>query len=376
MGRYVAMMCGVVALLWCAPVMAQSVTVTDAITQAQQSSDESMRGLAMLKSRGASVMDVLVMESLPKGGTSAELAITFKGYTLRYPIKLTQSTTPMSCGQSGWTVSWSPDEAYTNALLNVVSSGALPAHDPTVEHPEWYAMARLPALPLVVTAQKIFTPYGKIDWSELEQDVDPAAPGAEVMPPAALVQHGRRWILDYLEDEQGAAGVDIIADARLSWQQLNRLIFGVSSLGLYKVYLVLAGESESLRVLESAAPVFGSLPGVDKPVPLVLGYYKVRDASKGALTHGWRVSQGKAMLSEPDACNPEMSFCTSDVAGFTQRFTTIVERMRAKKPENPQYAMFASTREVTLGDAVVFLQHAGAALGIPQSRVFIGYIKR
>ncbi len=375
MMRYGAVCCGLMVSLSSIPVWAESPTMMEAIEVASSSGVASMKGLATLESRGARVTDVLVVESLPKGGIGAEVLVTFKGHRLRYPIKLATSPAPEgSCGQGSWTVTWTPDEAYANALLNVATSGAMPEYDASANLPEWHTMPRQPALPLVVTQSAIFTPYGKIAWSEL--DLDPSSPQAEVMPPEALVQHTRTWINDYLEDEQGAAGVDIVADARLGWQELNRVIFGVSSMGLYKVYLMLSADDDTLHVVESAAPVFGSMPGVEKPVPLVLGYYPVKDETSGEFTHGWRVSQGKAVLSDEGACADEMSFCTADVATFSTRFTELVARMRAKKPENPRYAMFASTRETTLGAAMAFLQHAGAALGIPQGRVFIGYIQR
>lgn len=346
---------------------AQQSTITKTVEEAMTSGDHA--GIKELSSRGAKIKEVLSVEHLPKGGVAAELLVEFKGKSLRYPVKLMRTATHERCDKDvmGWQVTQAPDKAFTSALLNVLTSGQLP--QTTADLPAWTKETRLPALPVVVTQSSIFTPYGKIAWSVLEQEIDPASPMAEVAPPQELVKHSQRWVNDFLEEEPGAAAVDLVLDRRISWQLLNRTIFGVSSVGLYRLNLI-TETSDGFNTLAASAPVFGSLPGVEKPVPLVLGYYPVGE------NHGWRVSQGKAVLHEDDSCDAEMSFCTTSEQAFIEKFGALSKRMRAKKPTNPSFATFATTKDVTVEQAVVFWQHAAVALGILERRIFLSYIKR
>lgn len=350
------------------------------------STSAELAGLRALKERGAAISDLLTVEHLPSGGVAAEVLVTFKQRALRYPVKFERTEIIASqqdgctlaredlSTRGGWRVSFAPSEAFTSAFLNVITSGALPPVDTSRESAleAWHAVARLPALPVVVTQKTIFTPYGKFAWSEMEDEIDPSSPSAEVQPPQALVKQTRRWTNEFLEGERGAAAVDLVMDGRASWQQLNRVVFGVSSMGLYRLSILLSEGEKGLRVLEASAPVFDVLKLEGGTPPLVLGYYPLRQGTP----HGWRVSQGQSILKEPDTCDEEMSFCTDDVAAFYTRFEALAARMRSKKPENPSFATFATTRDVTLSEALLFWQHAGAALGLPSRRVFISYIKR
>lgn len=388
-----ALLCGILALPATAQESSMSRDTTSATTMElalahamNSSTQKELAGLRTLKERGAVIADVLTVEHLPRGGVAAEVLVTFKQKSLRYPVKFARtesfSNTQDGCeidekdrpAQGGWRVSYAPSSEFTSALLNVITSGALPSYDASIkqELEVWHEVARLPTFPVVVTQKTLFTPYGKFAWEDLEDEIDPSSPSAEVQPPQALVTHARRWTEEFLEEEQGAASVDLVMDGRVSWQQLNRVVFGVSSMGLYRLSILLSETTGALRVLEASAPVFGSLALEDGTPPLVLGYYPLLQGTK----HGWRVSQGKAILKKPDTCDEEMSFCTDDVEAFYERFEALAASMRAKKPENPSFATLATTKDVTLSEALVFWQHAGAALGLPPKRVFISYIKR
>jgi hypothetical protein len=321
-------------------------------------------GFGALAKRGATFEGVLALDALPGGGWAAEVEVSYKNLSVRYPVKFQRAEVE---GCANWTVSWTPNEAFSTALLNVASSGALP-EAPSAR--EWSEHARLPALPILLTRDKMITPYGAVDIQRELAELDTSQKGASIAPPPSLVKHTKKWLEEYLENDEGAASVDVIADRRATWQDLTRVVFGTSSVGFYKLYLVASREDGSLGAIETAAPIFGSLPGVKKPVPLVLGYYPLEQGS------GFRVSQGSAVLEDKDACADEMSFCVADGGEFDKRLAALAAGMRAKKPDNPSYAMFATTGDVTVGAAVAWLERVGAGLSIPQRRVFIGYIER
>lgn len=330
-----------------------------------EQSGEQTEGLRALAARGARVEEILSLDALPRGGWAAELAISFQGMSARYPVKLAR--TQGACEQ--WRVVWAPSAEFSTAMLNVLASGQLPT---TAASPEWHSALRLPALPILLTRDRIFTPYGSMLAAPEPSPsaLSPARPQrSAISPPPALLKHTQRWLDSFLEGDEGAAAVDVIADGRASWRDLTRVVFGVSSVGFYKLYLI-ARQGERLAAIETAAPVFGSLPGVQEPVPLVLAYAPL------SMRAGFRVSQGSVILEEPDTCDPGVSFCADASAELSERLKSIAQRMRAKNPKNPAYAMFATTGEVTLASALPWLEVTGAGLGIAQRRVFIGYIAR
>ena len=324
--------------------------------------------LVALSQRGARPLRLLVAERLAQGELVVEVALSWQDQVIRYPLRLAQRRAD-GCVQ--WEVSWSPDEAFGQALLNMTRSGTLPTLGE--DAPVWGNIKRLPTMPLILTRRAILTPFGSIDPTPAPSTGVGQRAVSGVEPPSALVSHTERWLDEVLGGDPGAASVDVIADASVSWRDLTRLVFGVASQGIFKIYLVGARE-EGLGVLETAAPIFGALPGVERPVPLVVGYYPRARASDG-LT-GFRISQGKALLRDEGVCDEEMSFCVADTAALNTRLGQLGETMRQKEPGNPAFAMFATEGGVLIGEAVGWLSGIGEGLGIAQRRVFIGYISR
>ena len=128
---------------------------------------------------------------------------------------------------------------------------------------------------------------------------------------------------------------------------MTRIVFGVSSVGFYKLYLVSSREDGSLGAVETAAPIFGSLPGVKKPVPLVLGYYPLEGQT------GFRVSQGSAVLEDEGACDPEMSFCVADGGefGMGAEIGIATGKMHARGPVGAE--QLTSFKYIVEGDGTV-----------------------
>ncbi len=324
--------------------------------------------LTALRTRGATFDEVLVMEQTSAGVLAAEVALGWKGRTMRYPLMLKRRDDPeTSCAQ--WEVAWTPTIEFTMALGNMATSGQLPE---VAEAPSWHQAQRLPTLPVILTRYQIITPYGSVRINEATEGVDAARRGAAIAPPPELVTHTKRWLNEFLAGNESAASVDIITDRRASWQDLTRVVYGVASEGMFKLYLIVQ-TSKGLAAVETAAPIFDSLPNVTRPVPLVIGYVP-QPESAAPEEIGFRISQGSAVLEDEDACAPKMSFCVTDTSGFAARLETLGETMRAKKPGNPAFALFATTGEVTVGEALPWLATVGEALGLMQRRVFIGYI--
>lgn len=318
-------------------------------------------GLSTLKARGASLGSLLVMESLPKGGFMAEVSVQYKGAQLRLPVKLAAQAT---AGCKRWEVVWAPSKDYVIALLNMSTSGALPK--PFDGSPQWVKLERLPALPLILTRQRIISPFGEVSLeSDAAQDISERA--NELAPPKALLVHTQRWLREVLEDDQGPASVDFLVDQQLSWLQLQRVLLGVSSLGLFRVY-VITGQDGELGALPLAAPVFGS-NGAAKP--LIVGYYQLAAGQVGI-----RISSGQHVLKDDAPCDPEMSFCVAGPQALGGRLVDLGKKLRAKDAALVKDVMFAAPGEVSVGSAISFLSVLPRALGSSPQRLFLGYIRR
>ena len=329
--------------------------------------DPAHEGLMTLMRRGANIQSLRVVERLPRGGYGAEVAFTYRGDTMRLPVKLARTGGTPEC--PGWRVTWAPDAEYVMALLNLTTAqGALITLDEGPAQTSWGDLTRLPALPIVITRRRVVSPYGPVDFSEI-QDIDPSLPGASLAPPPTLSRHVARWGKEYLEGEPGAAHVDLIVEARVSWQDTNRVVFAVAAEGLYKLSLI-ARCPRGLCAVDAAAPVFDGLPALRGKKPLVIGLYPL----KGQM--GLRVNQGEALLREEDTCDPEMSFCVGNLAQYDARLSAMTEKMRAKSPNNPAFAVFAAPGEVTIGELAPWLVHLSPAIGVASTRIFLGYIQR
>lgn len=348
------------ALLFCtlapATLLAESAPTME-LAASEGLQESALPGMKVLRDRRAKVSRVIVAEVLPMGGVAAELELDYQGKFVRYPVRFERVE---EAGCKAWKLSWAPEETYTGALLNMVSSGQLP-ETTTAATTSWVAQRRLPSMPVVLTRFQITTPYGSIKIAEFVDKIDPSQKGAQVAPPPLLYKHTKRWISEFLQDDPGPAGVDIIADKRATWADFNRVIVGALSQGFYQVNIITSGQG-GVAALPVTAPI--------KPVPLVVRYYPFEQAS------GFRVSSGAGLVRDEGVCDPEMSFCVTSAEQFDARLTKLGAEARAADPAGADFVMFATTGEVALGDAVRWIERMGVGLEIAQRRVLIGFIQK
>lgn len=315
-------------------------------------------GLEALGKRGATLASVDNIEALPGGGYALQTTWRVPGpASVVIPLKAKRGGE--GC-EAKWSLTWAPVPAFTDALVGVVRSGQLPQ---APSKRRWTDAGRTPSMPVVMTRYQVITPFGA--RKPRPDRVDPRTPPTlvEVLPSRELIEDTKRWLEVHLEREPGAASVDLIADGRASWQDFQRVLYGVSTQGIFKIHFVTQGGG----VVEAAAPIFGSIPGPKRPVPLVLGYYPE------ASGQGWRVSLGdKVLQAEPGVCAPQMTFCAGDAATFAQKLKARV----AGSARPITHVMVATGRQTTLSGALPWVARAPEALGLAPSRVFVGYIQR
>lgn len=348
----------VTAVMHALPAHADSSTLTGAVEQAFSTQDQ--RGIMALRSRGGAFERIDNVEFLPGGSAMLEVTVRLAGQEVRVPMKAGRTTAP-EC--KTWRVTWTPHKDYMLALANLLSSEALIE----VDAPAWTASSRIASMPVILTRKRVITPYRAI---ELDAP-GPSAPMGALTPPRELSEDVQRWLTESMEGEPGAASVDIVADRRVTWLGAQRVLVASSMQGAFKAHFVTRKPDGSFGVIETAAPIFGSLPEVKRPVPLVLGFYPQDD------TFGWRVSYGAAVMApEPTSCADDMTFCYSDPSAYVERLKALAASMRAKNPDAARHVMFATTGEVTLAEAIPWLSVSPAAFGLGFDKVFIGLIQR
>ena len=347
-----------VCMLWCcfAPALAHAALpawqqVAEQVAQA----GEQLPGLRVLGQEGVVMRGVSFLEHLPAGSYACEAVMETGGVAFRYPLKLKDS-------EAGWRIVWAPDEAFTRRYVNVIKAkvfAPVPAHVPL-----WARAPRMPAMPVILTKHAIFTPFGELPLDRVRA-LDPALPGAAIAPPQAYPDHIKRWLSAYLEGEAGAVGVDLLADASVSWQDVNRVVFGGAGEGFYKIYLVGQGPDGALRAIESAAPVFDAIPGVKGTPPLTVGLFM-----DGAHGPGVRVGYRETDFGT-GSCRPDRTLCVGGPEEFSKGLEGLMPKITGPKPA---IALFATTGEMTLGQVLPWMSEVARIVGVPAQRVFMAFV--
>lgn len=308
---------------------AQSTTLEGTLAAAWAADDA---GLKVLRTSGATLGPVLVIERVPSGAYVAEVALELGATRVRYPLKLQRDA-------GRWQLTWQPTAAYAGALLAMVKSGALPA---AVTDVRWADVPRLPALPVIATRARVVTPFG-----EVAATVD-GEPGLRASP--LLLRAAQRWIVEVLEDDPAPAGIDLLLDHATSWRDANAVLLSLASAGLYQVHIVTA----DMGVLRVSSPVA-------RPANVVVALYHLNDVFGVRLSADGEEFPG-------DGCAPQMSACPRAAGGLA----AVLERLEAPA----RSVMFAAAGDVNVGDALGFLVATQAYFGLPPHRLLVGYVQR
>ena len=329
-----------------------------------------LAGLEVLRLKGAKLDGLLLVERLPAGGHLAEVALSYQGKRARLPVKLTRQE-PDANACAAWRVVWAPSAEYISALLSLIASEALP--EPAQASPLWVSQARMPALPLIVTRARVISPYGAIALDAQVQDVSPRA--SELAPARELIEHTKRWLEQTLEHEPGAAAVDVLAQRELTWLQLQRVVLGVSSLGVFRLH-VITRQADGLGALTVHAPVFGQLPPEQRPVALILAHEPLGQGRP----HGFRAMWGPRALALPERCDAQVSLCAQDADALSQALKALAQALSAGDGSGqaapPRHVLFAAGGQLELGQAVWMMSVMTQALGMSPEALFLGYIRR
>lgn len=314
--------------------------------------------LDVLVRSGAEFERVLVAEVTPDNrGVVAELGFSYEGRAFRFPVKFNRSD-PES--ETTWTVAWMPDAEYARALIGAIQGGPLPSSD--VGEP-WAELTRLPALPLLVRSDAVFTPWGRGALID-----DAKAPDTqELMPPAAVARAAQRWVGGVLAEDPAPAAVDLLIAPEASWKDLSRVVMGVSASGLFRIHVIQQGP-ENLFALPGAAPVFGKGRSPGDAAPLIVAMFPHEDGA------AFRVRIGDREYRPDDPCMPKMSFCADSPETYEASLAKTVETLMEQSDANVAYVMFAAGAETTAGDGLSYFRRTHNALGIPEGKVFLGYV--
>lgn len=315
-------------------------------------------GLKTLKLKKGSWHVTRSIERLPAGGWLAEVLVTVGARVVRVPVKLKRSPIK-GCDRKGWEVTWAPSSAYIQALINVTTNDLVPdlAHSAS---PAWSSVQRMPTLPIILTRTSVVTPWRSISLAQ-----SPETKGKLTMV-KDLVVDSNRWATEVLEGDQAPASLDVVADARVDWLTLQRVLMSAASVGFYKFYLV--GHTKgTLQTVEINAAVFKPNP---KHPPLIVAHNTT--SSKASFR---MIYMGQPMLP-PEACAIKKScFATPDqfAASLTHVAGVLNQYDAQRKSKTLTHALFASTSDLTLSTALALLARMPKALNIKPSGLIVGF---
>lgn len=333
-------------------------TMHAALEKALASEGGADDSLDVLVRAGASYEKVLVAEVTPDNrGVVAELGFDYEGRRFRFPVKLERSEPSTA---ATWKVAWLPDAEYARALIGTVQGGPLPQSD---VGEVWADASHLPSLPVIVRSDSVFTPYGR---SALVAEAR-APKNQKLMPPAAVAKAAQRWVGMLLSEDPAPASVDLMIDPSVSWKDLARVIMGVSAIGLFRIHIIQQGP-EQLISLPGAAPVFGSEASPEDAAPLIVAMFPHPDGA------AFRIRIGDQEYRPPEPCQPDMSFCADSPDAYRASLAQAVKSLVAESDQKIAYVMFAAGSRTTVGDGLSYFQRTHGALGIPEGKVFLGYV--
>jgi hypothetical protein len=316
---------------------------------------------AVLRDAGFAYECLLVAEMLPSEATLlAEVELARGDTRLRYPIKLARQ---LDKDTITWKVNWTPVEAYAQGLVAIAGEEALASVGQV--RTGWADIERVPAFPVIVGDTAFVTPYGRVAVPEPSSGNEDAK-----QAPQELGKHAQQWVGLTLEDEPGTANVDLLLGKDVAWTRATQALMAPASLGLFRTYLVGRAGADVVAVA-TAAPVVR--PTAEDAAPLVIGMYREGDK------HAFRVRIGDDVIAHEDACGDKMTFCVSSgkngsIDAFEQqsidKITAAIQHKKAKL----SYVMFAATGAFGAGEVARYIEALGQALGMPSSKIFIGYI--
>lgn len=334
---------------------ASSKSLTDALHHAL-STDKRLAPLSKTPTKPGPILSIEILDS--QLSAVLEIEIIHNQKNLRYPLKFSRATP-----SAGWQLAWAPTEEYTQALLNITSSTALPA---TQSENPWAQETRIVAFPIIATRQQLITPFGALAPTDL------ADQNAPLTPPDELVRHATRWITDILEDAPAPAAIDLILDARLSWKATTRLVMATSAVGLFRINLITTNTHNTINTIPVNAPVFDSQKLPAHIQMLVVGIYPL-SSQQADKQLGFRIAFNNQILQLPQPCLPEMSFCTTDPASFSLHLQQITRTF--DQTQQTTHIMFAAPKNASLQTAIDYLQATTQTLQIPTPKTFIGFIQ-
>lgn len=293
------------------------------------------RGMRLLRDNGVKLGRVLTLERVGSQAYVVEVGIEVAGNRARYPLKVGRE-------DGRWTLLWQPESVYVAALLRILKSDALPDIETTAQ---WGDVARLPAMPIIATRKRYVTPFGDVPLSDRDDDSPPG--DLELSP--GLVRAAQWWVKKVLNDDPAPAGVDLLLDTQMSWQDTNKVLFNLSTVGLYQLTIV----TRTGGAFQVASPLRQAKFAVVL-YPLDKGF-------------GLRIATDAGVLPT-DGCAPEMTACLHSPDDLAE--------VLARHPTPVAPVMVAAAGTVATGDVLRFAAKFARLTKVGPHQLLIGYVQK
>lgn len=359
-------LCALAVMLVAIPALAQAhdPTTLEAAIEHYFAAESTAPAVVALNEAGFRYNRLLVAETLPsERAVFVEVELGCQGDKIRYPLKFERRTKDDTVH---WKLSWAPAAVYAQTLADVARHDKLAKTD---TGSEWAEIQRLPAFPIIVGPKSFVTPYGRVSATKVtpppgaKNTNEPAT--SQLAPPKELAKHAQRWIGLTMEDDPGSANVDLLIEQKTSWTRVTQALMAPASLGLFRVYLVGRADG-NLVAYAAAAPVIRRAPAGTEP--LVVGMYH------HGKTHAFRVRLGTEVVADSKACADNMTFCADTLTDFQKESEAHITDALAHHKTKVAYVMMAATGDFPAAEVVPYLAALDEALGLPDGKIFMGYI--
>lgn len=332
---------------------------------AAQSLDETVRGVVSEESkfRGPGLFAEVGMS--PEAYRVAERTPRTGSYLVEVPVASKNWRVPVAfkVGRRGgrWSVDWSVSRDYARRVAEVLKRGDLVSLQGPGTRP-WADRGGMPAFPVVFDASSAATPFGTFRLPK----------GDDLEPPPALGEHVGDWVRRQLEDDPGAAAVDLVPAPGAKWRQLTRIVFGLAGAGLFRIHFVVdAGVARGPSAWTVSAPVGTAERPMARDRALVVGVYDRSNSGREV-----RVSvRGERLSADGEAaCGDRATLCVGSADDFEEKLGNLVERAFADRAPSVSHVMYAAVGSVPVEEALQYAQRVPGVFGIPSRKLMIGHI--
>lgn len=271
-----------------------------------------------------------LLNSRPNSTTRYAIEFSMKGkQSIRLPAKVSKHN-------NKWLIDWLPKTEYFTALKNLIQSKQLTQFDQnalaikSTQVKAWTQTSRLPTFPLIVTSQKMISPFGVLEKNKK---------GAKH---TALRIHIRKWLNEILGNDPAPASFEIITPATTQWIAIHRIMIELAGIhGFFEMHWV--GVSKNNMVSLPLLASIGKMPAK------IIAVSRIETVDGLILTTKNGNNPPQYLMQGCSHKLPEGKYCSAEKEPIPLILNALFP---SKKLEPKEEIMFGISPSFTIGEAL------------------------